>query len=824
MSETADDPGVLSAESLLEQPAAKRGPVVVRDGHFYTGDRRLRFWGVNLAFGANFPTHEQADALARRFSRFGINAVRFHHMDNQPFPNGIFADDRLDTFSAEAMDRLDYFIAVLKAKGVYADLNLHVSRNYSHYHRTPDGRDGPKLDKIVDLYDPDLIDSQKQYAKALLGHVNAYTHNAYSTEPAVAIVEINNENSLFMWGADRTIGSLTEPYAGELRKHWNQWLAKKYASRDALSAVWNQGLKPAGPELLRGTDFRSVEADWRAETHGGARMTAPKSSGEHAVQLIVTAVDGTAWHLQFNQSKLVLHKGELYTVTFNVRGDQKLPITVGVSQAHEPWRVIGGSKSITTTGEWKSCSFGFTPQADDDNARLSFMVGQQTGTIEIAEPSVHTGGGVGLAPGEDPMTGSVATQSDAGFGVRARAVDWYEFLQQTEQKYYVGMMDFLKSDVGVHCPITGTIGFGPSGTLTQSKMDFVDAHAYWQHPTFPHRQWDMSDWVVQNKAMVDHPATATLWQLATTRVAGKPFTVTEYQHAAPNEWEAECVPFIASYAAAQDWDGIFLFAYSHSPDFAKQKISTFFDIEGNPTKMPLMPMGARLFLDASSAGAAPAIVERSHDQLITGVPAHSADQGPFPIDVAHVTWQQMLRSPIAVDFDRSPPRVSDPREAARALPFEWTSDGDGTGRFSYATDRSAVFVGFSGAGKPINLGTSGVRIEKLDSPFATIIVHAEDSTKSLSTSDRLVLTAVARAQNSKMGWNQHHTSVGTNWGEPPAQIEVVSGTVTLAGRWRHAFALDSGGKRTAVDVAKPYGDRTVLSLGGTPALAYEIVR
>src|SRR5439155_17111618 len=42
-------PGVFSAADLLDKPAGKNGPVVARDGHFYTGDKRVRFWGVNIA-------------------------------------------------------------------------------------------------------------------------------------------------------------------------------------------------------------------------------------------------------------------------------------------------------------------------------------------------------------------------------------------------------------------------------------------------------------------------------------------------------------------------------------------------------------------------------------------------------------------------------------------------------------------------------------------------------------------------------------------------------------------------------------------------------
>ncbi|MFI5380456.1 MAG: hypothetical protein ACHRHE_14250, partial [Tepidisphaerales bacterium] len=40
-------PGLMSAESLIAKPAGKDGFVVARDGHFYSGQTRVRFWGVN---------------------------------------------------------------------------------------------------------------------------------------------------------------------------------------------------------------------------------------------------------------------------------------------------------------------------------------------------------------------------------------------------------------------------------------------------------------------------------------------------------------------------------------------------------------------------------------------------------------------------------------------------------------------------------------------------------------------------------------------------------------------------------------------------------
>ncbi len=83
-------PTIVSQAKLNGGPIGKSGMIEARDGHFYSGTSRVRFWGVNLCFGANFPTHEEADKVAPHLAKLGVNAVRFHHMDMLESPNGIW--------------------------------------------------------------------------------------------------------------------------------------------------------------------------------------------------------------------------------------------------------------------------------------------------------------------------------------------------------------------------------------------------------------------------------------------------------------------------------------------------------------------------------------------------------------------------------------------------------------------------------------------------------------------------------------------------------------------------------------------------------------
>lgn len=817
-------PGIVSADGLIDKPAGKNGPIVARDGHFYSGEQRVRFWGFSIAFSGAFPTHEQADEVARRLARFGVNAIRFHHIDNQPYPNGIFTDRTLETLSPEALDRLDYFIAALKSQGVYSDLNLHVSRWWSKAHHWENADKLPDYDKMVDLFDPKLIAAQKQYAHDLLTHVNPYTHSRYADEPAVCFLEINNENTLFLWGGEKKLAELPEPYGAELTKLWNQWLTKKFGSRDAMKLAWSAGAAPAGPNLLKALDAGPLA--WRVEQHDTAKASVAPESGDdkHAgLRVNVTASDGTGWHVQLSQAGLKVASGQAYSLSFDARADEPATIDAALSQAHEPWHALGAEFPVQVGREWKHYHFGVYCSAEDDNARVSFQLGAKVDAVELANIAFNEGGQQTLATDEDPAKGSVARGfPDQGF-TPARLQDWYDFLQQTDQACFTEMTRFLKQDLGVKCPITGTIGLGPLGTLSQSHTDFVDAHAYWDHPQFPHRPWDGADWREKNQAMVDDPAGATLWQLAATRVAGKPFTVTEYNHAAPNEWQAECVPMIAAYAALQDWDGVFLFDYVSSNHYRElDRMRSYFDFEGNPLKMDLMPFGARLFLGGQVKPlAGEKVVSATRRQMLETGSKYYYTLWPFTRDVLRVTRENALGCRLALTFEPT----SDAASCAPDPRVSWASAGadTGTGRFTVRDPNGAMFVGFAGGAMPVDLGA--VRIEKLETPFATILVTPAVPGQPIDRAERLLVAAVARGGNEGMEWDPARHTVSNRWGKAPPLIEVVRGRISLpADMPLAAYALAPDGTRAKPIPAKIEGGRAAVELGSENTLWYELVR
>ena len=190
----ADSPA--SVAFLLERPAGKDGFIRAAGGHLVRpSGSRLRIWGVNITGRATTPSKETAPLLADHLARCGINCVRLHFLD-RPAPQGLIDAKRNDTRALDPtqLDRLDFFIAQLRERGIYTDLNLNVGRTY----KAGDGvRDYELLGfaKALTYFDPRLLELQREYARQLLTHRNSYTGNEYRHEPAVAIVEMVNENS-----------------------------------------------------------------------------------------------------------------------------------------------------------------------------------------------------------------------------------------------------------------------------------------------------------------------------------------------------------------------------------------------------------------------------------------------------------------------------------------------------------------------------------------------------------------------------------------------------------------------------------------------------
>ncbi len=793
-------------------PITPKSARLAADEHFYQ-DQRVRIWGVNLCFGANFPTHEDAPHVAARLAAAGVNSVRCHHMDTARWPRGIWNGRDGKTIEPEALDRLDYFINELAKRGIWVNINLHVGRSHSRYIRLPETN--TSYDKIVGIFTPALIDAQKQYARDLLTHVNPYRKVRYADDPAIAFVEITNEDSFFMWDGDEKLRTLPPYYAEILQGQFNSWLRQKHGTEESLRAAWAKGVQPLSENMLRNGTFADWETDgkrprhWGLEQHEGCQASLSRSPdvSEEAVQIEIDKADDTEWHLQLTQGGFPVAGGRYYTASFKAASRQPRTISCGVGQAHSPWGNLGLSRRVELTPDWKTFTFGFVASAGDDNARISFSFGGNKTTIHLAGVELRPGGQVGLAVGESLEAGTVRLFQENES--TPRILDRMVFLAETEKAYFDDMRSYIRDDLSCGALITGTIVFGPLGLYAQSDMDFIDSHAYWQHPRFPGRPWDASNWLIEQKPMTDHPDEATLFRIAAERLAGKPFTLSEYNHPAPLDAQAECVPMVASFAAAQDWDGVWLFTYSHATDnWDRETMSGFFDMDTNPAKWGFMRAGTAIFRDweivqvPSSLGVRVTRADEVPDKLASLHLQYGRDMLRMLTDTSHgIVTPQSIQKNIYLPSYKSDTGF-ELANLHKATQMTWSQDAEGRRLYRVTAPTVQVYTGHAGrfAGE-----TDGrVRIESPE--FVALTVTP------LSSGGPILVTACGRVENTGMKFSADRRTVGRNWGQAPVRIEPVQGRMVLPeGKWTcHALAPD-GSPRQNVPIAYE-NERGVLTL------------
>ncbi len=798
----------VDVSGLSTGAAGVTGPVTIEGAHFVDASgERIRFLGTNLTFADAFPEKERAPEIARRMAALGINIVRFHHLDHHYAPRGIW-DDAFDDhqhIDAEQLDRLDWLIYQLKQEGIYANINLHVSRWLDEGDGFPDPQLRPKYDKGVGNFEPRMIELQKQYARDLLTHVNPYTGAAYVEEPCVAMVEITNEDSALRFALGTELHTLPEPYATTLSELWHEWLREKYANSDGLRAAWDEGSEPLGEQMLRDPEFERGAAEWVLEApepaKGSLEVVEDAQRGP-VLRAELTQPGEQPWHFQIHQRGHTLEDGRLYTVSFAAKADPPRRVWVNARYDVPDWRMVGLNEAIELDEEWREFSFTFRAEEPlAEHTRLSFNNANELGEVWYADVSLRPGGTRGLPDGETLEAGSVSLPI-ASATEQAR-IDWLGFVMELERRYTLEMYDFLKDELGVQAPVINTQATygGAGGLLRESRMDYTDVHAYWQHPSFPGRPWDGNNWFMRNTPMTAALGRDTLTRLSMYRLAGSPFTVSEYNHPAPNDYRPECMPMFAAMGALQDWDGLFQFCYGEHPeDWSTDEIDSYFRMSGDPAKLAMMPVAANLFRRGD--------VERATSVLRLMVPAGRVAElvHEHGNDATPIWREQGVEGPHALSHrlevgwtQRDLAHVETPIAGSSGLPpVRWGPPEDESATFVVDTEKTKVLLG------PVAGGTTeigGVRfgVGETSNGYAAIALTSMDGLP-LADSRRMLLVALSRVENQEMGWNEERTSVGREWGHGPTICEGVPLTVSIDGREDlRAWALTGAGTR-ATDV------------------------
>lgn len=232
---------ILDLSDLNEKPAGRHGRVArSADGaDFVDGaGRPLRFWAVNTG------VHRRDDMAtleehARWLAKRGVNMVRHHgHLAPE-------SGSKLTDVNQKDVDAAWRLVAAMKKQGIYVTLSpywaVSVKANPSWGLKDAGG------DNLTGLifFDKQLQDAYKGWLKALLTRPNPHTGISLADDPAVALFQIQNEDSLLFW----TEQSIQGEQRMELGRHFAKWLQKKYGSLDKATQAWG------GTAQNKGDDF-----------------------------------------------------------------------------------------------------------------------------------------------------------------------------------------------------------------------------------------------------------------------------------------------------------------------------------------------------------------------------------------------------------------------------------------------------------------------------------------------------------------------------------------------------------------------------------------
>jgi hypothetical protein len=229
------EPSAIDLRFLNEKVAGEHGFISVENGQFMLGGSKepVCFWAVNG------PPHELTGTAlkqcARMLAKHGVNLVRVH--------GGYFdKDGQVDPVKIKHAIEI---VEAMKAEGIYTHFSIYFPLWLTPAPNTPwlEGYDGHQHPFAALLFNAGFQAQYRKWWTALLTTLSPTTGRPLVDEPAVAGLEIQNEDSFFFWTfAEKNI---PDPEWRILEHQFGDWLTKRYGSIASAFSHWN------GPKLSR---------------------------------------------------------------------------------------------------------------------------------------------------------------------------------------------------------------------------------------------------------------------------------------------------------------------------------------------------------------------------------------------------------------------------------------------------------------------------------------------------------------------------------------------------------------------------------------------
>ncbi|MEE9437910.1 MAG: beta-galactosidase [Saprospiraceae bacterium] len=364
-----------------------------------------------------------------------------------------------------------------------------------------------------------------------------------------------------------------------------------------------------------------------------------------------------------------------------------------------------------------------------------------------------------------------------------------------------------------------------------AQQEIIDRHNYYGggtgHTLIPGK--------MNNDAMTTIPGSGLLGT-GMQQVDDLPFSISEWMSLIPNEWTAEGAPIIAAYGMGlQGWDASYAFG-SEYPTFtpALQQPNQYWPGIYNvmsPTQLSLYPALARMIynndviegdniskryvnildLQKGKLNFDEIIKQNGDVKIFEGlIPSQALAVGK--VTVEFINYNKKTEVPkLSSYWDKSSKTIT-----SNTNQLKWNYNDKGY--FTINTPCTKGVIGFANC-KKIKLENITIQPK---TEFATILISSLEKSETINSTKRILVTTMARAQNTGMKYNSDKTEL-LEPGTAPILLEPVSLKLVFKGKKiNRVNVLDHCGNRTN-QVIKHKRNKVSIDGKNTKAIYYEIV-
>lgn len=232
-----------------------------------------------------------------------------------------------------------------------------------------------------------------------------------------------------------------------------------------------------------------------------------------------------------------------------------------------------------------------------------------------------------------------------------RSLQFRKFLAKTYLKGFTELYNLYKNELKLKALLTDqNYSTSLSLTVLRNKYDYVDNHFYWSHPVYSSGKNNSVPMVVMNSSSI--PALAGgVSSMFPSRIFGKPFVVSEWNHCTPNSFWSEGPVLTGAYGALQNWGMLCRFAYLASERDLYRKTLEY-DFAFRTFREPLVMLSERigtlLFVRGdvkASKDCFPFLVDKEHINVLNKL-------DNYPSQIKYLGLLAKVGSVIAVRNDK----------------------------------------------------------------------------------------------------------------------------------------------------------------------------